>query len=72
MHAPHLIERNPPSSSLLNERQNAPDATEHGNGAEHEEHKDGLEWTELIRIAFVALAAAAYGSGFGSHFRASV
>src|SRR6202008_5158717 len=27
--------------------------------AEHEEHGHGLEWTELVRIAFVALAAAA-------------
>ncbi|MFZ0798738.1 MAG: cation-translocating P-type ATPase [Terriglobales bacterium] len=28
-------------------------------GAEHEQHAHGLEWTELTRIAFVALAAAA-------------
>jgi heavy metal translocating P-type ATPase len=28
-------------------------------GAEHSEHEHGLEWTELVRIAFVALAAAA-------------
>ena len=28
-------------------------------GAEHEEHGTGSEWTELVRIAFVALAAAA-------------
>jgi heavy metal translocating P-type ATPase len=27
--------------------------------AEHEEHGHGVEWTELVRIAFVALAAAA-------------
>src|SRR3984893_6922867 len=56
MSGSHLIERDPPSSSQLRENQNAPDATEHGNGAEHEH---GLEWAELIRIAFVALAAAA-------------
>src|SRR6201988_1113039 len=30
--------------------------------AEHEEHGHGLEWTELVRIAFVALAAAAVWS----------
>jgi heavy metal translocating P-type ATPase len=56
MSGSHLIERDSPSSSQLRENQPAPDATEHGNGAEHEH---GLEWTELIRIAFVALAAAA-------------
>jgi heavy metal translocating P-type ATPase len=28
-------------------------------GAEHEEHGHGVEWTELIRIAFVTMAAAA-------------
>jgi len=28
-------------------------------GAEHEEHGHGVEWTELVRIAFVAIAAAA-------------
>ena len=56
MSGSHLIERDSPSSSQLRENQPAPDATEHGNGAEHEH---GLEWAELIRIAFVALAAAA-------------
>src|SRR6202048_4516621 len=56
MSGSHLIERDPPSSSQLRENQPAPDATEHGNGAEHEH---GLEWAELIRIAFVVLAAIA-------------
>jgi len=28
-------------------------------GAEHEEHGHGVEWTELVRISFVAIAAAA-------------
>src|SRR6202048_4174552 len=56
MSGSHLIERDPPSSSQLRENQPAPDATEHGNGAEHEH---GLEWAELIRIASVVLAAAA-------------
>src|SRR6202048_293073 len=56
MSGSHLIERDPPSSSQLRENQPAPDATEHGNGAEHEH---GLEWAELIRIASVVLAATA-------------
>jgi hypothetical protein len=36
----------------------------------HADHEHGVEWTELIRIAFVALAAAACGSGSGNLFRA--
>ncbi len=34
-----------------------PDPNE--NRTEHEHHRHGLDWTELVRIAFVALAAAA-------------
>src|ERR1700730_7904756 len=30
-----------------------------GLGAEHEEHARGVEWVELVRIVFVALASAA-------------
>jgi hypothetical protein len=36
-----------------------PQHTEPDHAAEHEEHAHGIKWTELIRIAFVALAAAA-------------
>jgi heavy metal translocating P-type ATPase len=36
-----------------------PKSAEPDPSAEHEEHGHGLEWTELVRIAFVALAAAA-------------
>jgi heavy metal translocating P-type ATPase len=56
MGAPHLTERNAPSSSPLHKKQNAPDATEHRNSTEYQH---GFEWTELIRIAFVAFAAVA-------------
>jgi len=59
MNVPHLIERNAPSSSQFHKKQNAADETELGSGAEHQEQEHGFEWTELIRIAFVALAAAA-------------
>jgi heavy metal translocating P-type ATPase len=38
---------------------NTPASQEPDLGAEHEEQGHGLEWTELMRIAFVALAAAA-------------
>jgi heavy metal translocating P-type ATPase len=62
MSAPHLIERDPPNSSQVHENWNAPDATVQGNGAEHAEHAEHehrFEWTELVRITFVALAATA-------------
>ena len=32
---------------------------EPNHGAEHDEHGHGVEWADLIRIAFVALAAVA-------------
>jgi P-type Cu+ transporter len=34
-------------------------ARQSGSGAEQEHHREGVEWTELVRIALVALAAAA-------------
>jgi heavy metal translocating P-type ATPase len=40
-------------------KQTSPQIKKHDPGAEHEEHGHGVEWTELIRIAFVGLAAAA-------------
>jgi heavy metal translocating P-type ATPase len=40
-------------------KQTSPPIKKHDPGAEHEEHGHGVEWTELIRIAFVGLAAAA-------------
>jgi heavy metal translocating P-type ATPase len=37
----------------------SPELKELNAGPEHEEHAHGVEWAELVRIAFVALAAAA-------------
>ena len=59
MSAPRLIEGRPPNTLQRHENQHPPDATQHGTGTEHREHEHGFEWTELVRIAFVALAAAA-------------
>jgi heavy metal translocating P-type ATPase len=53
------IEKSPANVSQLGERRNSPELREPDPGAEHKEHGHGVEWTELIRIAFVALAAAA-------------
>ena len=57
MNASHSIERNPANGPQLYESSNSQEVKEpkvSGN-----EHDHGLEWTELARIAFVALAAAA-------------
>ena len=43
----------------LEGRRPSPQMKELDLGAEHVEHGHGAEWTELVRIAFVALAAAA-------------
>jgi|SRR5271166_367420 len=48
-----------PANSRLAERHGSPEQNEPDSGTEHEEHGHGIEWAELVRIAFVALAAAA-------------
>src|SRR5450631_3020560 len=53
------IEKLPANVSQLEEKRNPPELREPDPGAEHKEHGHRVEWTELIRIAFVALAAAA-------------
>ena len=53
------IEKLPANVSQLGEKRNPPELREPDPGAEHKEHGHRVEWTELIRIAFVALAAAA-------------
>jgi heavy metal translocating P-type ATPase len=45
--------------SAVDSSGNSPAPQEPDLGAKHEEHGHGVEWTELMRIAFVALAAAA-------------
>src|ERR1700676_2956335 len=53
------IEKSPSKTSELRQKRDYPDLKEPDLGAEHEEHGHGVEWAELVRIAFVALAAAA-------------
>src|ERR1700757_87779 len=59
MTAPSMFERNNPSSHQL--AQTAPPLTPINtqNHAQDTEHEHGFDWIELIRIAFVALAATA-------------
>src|SRR6202040_1499722 len=53
------IDKSPANASQFGERRNAPELKEPDRGAEHEQQGHGVEWAELVRIAFVALAAAA-------------
>jgi heavy metal translocating P-type ATPase len=53
------IERPPANAPQLARRRNPPELRAPQPGTEREEHEHGVEWTELLRIAFVALAAAA-------------
>src|ERR1700732_2916769 len=53
------IEKSPSKTSELGQKRGSPHMKEPGLGAEHEEHGHGGEPAELVRIAFVALAAAA-------------
>src|ERR1700693_6532362 len=54
-----IIEKSPATSPHLSQTRNSPELNEPDPGAEHERHGHGVEWAELARIAFVALAAAA-------------
>jgi heavy metal translocating P-type ATPase len=62
------IEKSPANVSQVGERRNSPELREPDPGAEHKEHGHGVEWTELIRIAFVAFAAAAVWFRFWEPF----
>src|SRR6202158_6133983 len=53
------IEKSPSKTAELGQKRDSPDLKEPDLGAEHEEHGHGVEWAELVRIAFVALAATA-------------
>ena len=53
------IEKSPAKTSEIGQKRNYSELKEPDLGAEHEEHGHGVEWAELVRIAFVALAAAA-------------
>ncbi len=59
MSAPHIFEKTNPSSPQLAQTQRPAKPVKTEDDAEHTEHEHGFEWAELIRIAFVALAAVA-------------
>jgi heavy metal translocating P-type ATPase len=59
MRSAPTIEKSPAETSELREKRNSPELKEPDPGAEHEQHGQRVEWAELVRIAFVALAAAA-------------
>jgi hypothetical protein len=51
-----IIEKSPVSPPHLSETRKSPKLNEPAPGTESEEHGHGLEWAELVRIAFVFLA----------------
>ena len=53
------IEKSLSKTSALGQKRDSPELKEPAFGAEPEQHGHGVEWAELVRIAFVALAAAA-------------
>jgi heavy metal translocating P-type ATPase len=59
MNSSPTIEKSLSKTSELGQKRDSPDLKEPDLGAEQEEHGHGVEWAELVRIAFVALAAAA-------------
>lgn len=54
-----MIETSPPNPPYLSEMRKSPELKEPGFGSEHEQHGQGADWAELVRIASVGLAAAA-------------
>jgi len=54
-----IIENSSANAPHLRPKGNSAQLNEPAPGAEHEQHAHGVEWAELARIAFVALAAAA-------------
>src|SRR6202171_5644014 len=62
------VEKSLAKTSELGQKRNFAEMKEPELGTENEEHGHGVEWTELIRIAFVALAAAAVCFRLGEPF----
>jgi len=58
MSAPNLVNRHRADGPYLHDESHHPEAKD-SSTSEHSEHEHGFEWTELARIAFVGLAAAA-------------
>src|SRR5579872_2661390 len=54
-----IIEKSPASSQNLSETRISPELNEPDPGSERGEHGHRVEWAELVRIGFVALAAGA-------------
>jgi heavy metal translocating P-type ATPase len=53
------IEKSSAANSGFEEKRNSPEPNAPELGRDHEQHGQGVEWAELVRIAFVVLAAAA-------------
>jgi heavy metal translocating P-type ATPase len=58
MNSSTTIDKSHSRTSESAEKGNSLELKQPDHGTEHEEHGQGVEWTELVRIAFVALAAA--------------
>ena len=58
MSAPHLTERDPANGPQLHQDSGSPEIRQ-AKTSEPPEHEHGFEWAEIVRIAFVGLAAAA-------------
>ena len=59
MSAPQSVEKTRTTASSFADSHNSLEMKRPDNGSEHAEQEHGFEWVELIRIAFVAFAAAA-------------
>ena len=59
MNSSPIIEKSPATPPHLSETRNSTKRNKPDLGSEREEHGHGVEWAELVRIAFVSLAAAA-------------
>jgi heavy metal translocating P-type ATPase len=59
MNSSFRVEESPTKTSELGQKRNSSELNEPVLGADHEEHGHGVDWAELARISFVALAAAA-------------
>ena len=57
MSSSHAIEKPSPNAANLGSRRNSPES-EKPHDSHERDHEHGLAWTELVRIGFVALAAA--------------
>ena len=53
------IEKSQANATQSGQEQNTPESAELERVTEHEQHGQGVEWADLVRIAFVVLAAAA-------------